>query len=567
MFAISVDLLAGRYSATAYNDRNLTEWPPHPARLFSALIATWAEHEPESPEGAAERAALEWLEQQEPPVILACDHEHAGIRTVVPVFVPVNDASQVSEVDRETLDDAEATLAAATNDKQRTKAEKEVAKLRAKHLADTAKAIAVPAKFSKDTRAGLDVLPEHRGKQPRTFPTASPSPPTFAFVWPDAAPSEEVRRNLERLMSRLIRLGHSSSQVRASLMSEAAVGALAARVTSYRPDEHDGELVIRWVDAGQLGRLSAAFERHRETEPRVLPARFVRYTERASVSRVEMPHSPFGSDCIIFSRVDGPRLPVVSVVGLAKQFRRALMSFADQPIHSILSGHESDGKPATSTHLAVVPLPAVHGPFADGALLGLALALPRDADAEARRAVMRAVGHFESHHRDDSPEDAPALLLRLGSAGSLRLRRVEWTDGRVTLQASTWTRPSKHWVTATPIALDRNPGDLHASDPGRRAAAFEEATSSVREALTRAGLPSPTNIDVLRSCVLPGTAKPRTYPRFPSESTRTQRVLVHARLVFDRRVGGPLLLGAGRYHGLGLFVPVDGSSDAPARSR
>ena len=59
MFALAVEFLTGRYVATAFNDRERAEWPPHPARVFSALVATHFE-EPEPPA----RAALEWLEQQ-----------------------------------------------------------------------------------------------------------------------------------------------------------------------------------------------------------------------------------------------------------------------------------------------------------------------------------------------------------------------------------------------------------------------------------------------------------------------------------------------------------------------
>ena len=39
MLAIEFELLTGRYAATAHNDRSRAEWPPHPARIFSALVA------------------------------------------------------------------------------------------------------------------------------------------------------------------------------------------------------------------------------------------------------------------------------------------------------------------------------------------------------------------------------------------------------------------------------------------------------------------------------------------------------------------------------------------------
>jgi CRISPR-associated protein Csb2 len=481
----------------------------------------------------------------------------------------VNDASQVTEPDREKLDAAEAALLTAQDAKQSAKAARDVEKLRAKHRTDTAKAIAVPAKFPTNPRAGLDVLPDHRGKQPRTFPSAAPSRRAFAFVWPNAEPDEDLREHVAHLASRLVRLGHSSSQVCARVVVDgSAIEALARSVATYRPDERDGDLILRWVAPGQLARLRAAFGQHRETEPRVLPARFVRYTSTPETTVRAIPRPHLSDDFVVFARSGGARLPITAVAGVARQLRRALMSVADQPVHPILSGHLPDGSPAVEDHLAIAPLPVVLGPVPDGSVLGIALSLPRRADAEARRAVMRAIGALEERHRSTATDETPELILHLGAAGDLRLRRIAWDDdGRVTLTPATWTRPSRTWATATPIALDRNPGNLHDEDASRRRTAFDEASTTVRDAVVRTGLPAPAAIDVVRSCVLPGTAKPRAYPRFPRETNRTQRVLVHARLVFEAPVAGPMLLGAGRYHGLGLCLPVDGITHSAARSR
>jgi CRISPR-associated protein Csb2 len=233
------------------------------------------------------------------------------------------------------------------------------------------------------------------------------------------------------------------------------------------------------------------------------------------------------------------------------------MAYAEEPIHTMLSGHRPDGSSSEDTHAAVVPLPSVFGPYPEGALIGIALVLPRDCEEEARRAVLRAIGKYEQAYRDDVTEDTPSIKLALGDAGDLWLRRVAWSDERLTLNPRTWTRASCRWATATPIALDRNPGDLHDQDPARRRAAYEAACATVIDATVRIGLPPPIEVDVLRSCVLPGTAKPRLYPRYPSHRDRTQRVLVHARLGFRETVRGPILIGAGRYHGLGLCLPVD----------
>lgn len=560
MLALTIELLSGRYVATAYNDRTRVEWPPEPARLFSALLATWGEGEPQNPDGEAELAALEWLEQQPAPEILASPIEHACAREVAPVFVPVNDVGVVSAPDRDKLVAAETAVAAAAAPADRSKAEKERQKLERKWTADMAKALAAPAKFGQnDGAAAAKVLPDRRTRQPRTFPCATPAHPVFGFVWPELEVPLAIHSALDRLMARLVRVGHSSSQVRGAIASAAEVTELTTHVSRYQPDNVAGNLVIRWVSAGQTQRLCRAFAQHRETAPRVMPARFVRYRGGQEISvRDEPARSVFGGDLIVLVRTDGPRLPPTSVAGLSRQVRRVLMSFSDEPIHETLSGHREDGTATESPHLAIVPLPVVTGPHADGAVIGIALVLPRNLDERARTAVMRALALFERSHRTTDADDTPELPIHLGQAGTLVLRRDVWgEENRTTLRAKTWVGPSRHWASATPLALDRNPGDLHDLDLERRRIAFDEATAGVIQAVQRIGLPAPIEVDVLRSCVLPGTVKPLHYPRFPIDRKRPQRVLVHARLVFEEPVVGPVLLGAGRYQGLGLFLPVD----------
>ena len=96
MLIIEVELLSGRYAATAYNDRSRAEWPPHPARFFSALAAALHDHDPVD---AIERDALLWLERQPPPSLdVDLDAtEGVGRRRVLDVFVPVNDISLVGD--------------------------------------------------------------------------------------------------------------------------------------------------------------------------------------------------------------------------------------------------------------------------------------------------------------------------------------------------------------------------------------------------------------------------------------------------------------------------------------
>lgn len=81
MLAIEVTFLTGEYSA--WTPGMGSEWPPHPARLIYALAASWFDG------GCADRElrALEWLEGQPPPSIVA--HRSAPQETY-DAWVPMN---------------------------------------------------------------------------------------------------------------------------------------------------------------------------------------------------------------------------------------------------------------------------------------------------------------------------------------------------------------------------------------------------------------------------------------------------------------------------------------------
>lgn len=558
MLAIGIELLGGRYVATAYNDRDRAEWPPHPARLFSALVATWAETVPRDQAGAD---ALAWLAEQSPPRILASASEDVSFRTVVTVFVPVNDVSVVSSPDRGKLDEALHRGVLARGDDARARAAKEVRKLEAKLLEATAKAIARPTKFNKgDAKAGTAILPESRTRQPRTFPGATPRHARLGFVWPNAQPSRETTAALQTLLARLVRLGHSSSFVAARILGEDDVTAMEAELTIFHEEPEAGEHVVRWVGPHQLQVLEDAFEIHQEAVPRVLPAVFVIYGEGERGDGSEPPKSIFDPQFVVLACVGGPRLPITAVAGVSHRLRRALVSAIGSETSEVVSGYGADGAPGRKPHLAIVPLPVVGGPHADGVVLGVALVLPRETAPAERKTLFAALAAL---NRQGDRGETLTIHLPLGAAGNLELQLSEWgEDSRATLRASRWTKASRSWATATPIALDRNPGNLHAVSQAERSAAFAEAEASVATAVERIGLPKPRTIEVLRSSVLSGSAKPRAHGRFPADPEKPQRVLVHARIEFECRVRGPLLVGAGRYQGMGLCLPVDDGEEA-----
>ncbi len=542
MLAIEVELLTGRYAATRYNDRSRPEWPPHPARLFSALVAT---HCAGAERRTAERQALLWLERQGPPLLRASPPEQVAEREAYTAFVPVNDPDVVGTFDAEREEIERVLAEARADDKAATRS-----KALEKRLGEKIARAIAPGKLSAEGgKTARSILPETRMRQPRTFPSVAPADPCVYFIWPDANVDGGVRRALDGVLAGLVRLGHSSSLVRARVVD-------SPPEANWRPDEN-GEHRLRVVGEGQLAALDDAFEQHRETQPRLLPALFERYTTRDRPLRPEAPGTVFGTDWLVLRRSGGPHLPSTSAVGVARSVRAALMKFAAQPPPEILTGHAEDGGPAQRAHLAVVPLPFVGHAQADGSILGVALVFPRATTAEERRALFRAVAAWEAEHRKEG-EESPAIPVYLGGAGELHLTRLDEPAEQRTLRPSTWCGPALRWVSATPVGLDRHPGDLRDRNPARAEKAAQEAEETLRAAVVHLGLPPPSRVTVLPAAPIAGAAKARHFPLFPPDPDRPRRALVHAMIEFEREVEGPVLLGAGRYVGLGLFRPVQG---------
>ena len=170
MFALGLRYLNGWSMAAADGaKKQRAEWPPHPDRVFMALAAAWFETggmstESMDDEYRREGEALRWLETLPPPAIAASD---ATMRTTVVSFVPVNDAQIGSKLPTDGgLDRLKGT--------------------------------------------GLTVLPEHRSRQPRSFPVAIPHESAVHLIWREADLGG-YRCGLERLAAKVTHVGHSAS--------------------------------------------------------------------------------------------------------------------------------------------------------------------------------------------------------------------------------------------------------------------------------------------------------------------------------------------------------------------
>ena len=175
MLAIEIELLTGRYAATAHNDRRRAEWPPHPARFFSALVAALHDREPVD---LGEREALLWLEQQGAPSLRVDSGSKVGRRQVHDIYVPINDVTLVGDPEKH-LREAQSQLAKLSTSSATVKdmkaAEKQVQIEQKKFdevVLDQQIVDSAPSHKSLEIAAAL--MPDSRTRKVRTFPVALP---------------------------------------------------------------------------------------------------------------------------------------------------------------------------------------------------------------------------------------------------------------------------------------------------------------------------------------------------------------------------------------------------------
>lgn len=360
-----------------------------------------------------------------------------------------------------------------------------------------------------------DGPPVLRGKQPRYFPAQGPSETTVFFIWPEANPAPEVAEALDRLAGQTAYLGKACS----------VVGMRAADTApepNYAPDAA-GNRVLRVPSRGRLEELAWLYA----ADQRVSPGAQARYR------RMDQPGDeaePVGSEfgqMAVFRKTAGPGLPIEATLTLTEAVRKALMSNAgnEGPIIDLIHGHNGD------THCATAALPFVGREHADGHLMGFAIILPREANITDRRTVLAACAELARRG------------LHIPGVGDWTLDAADETTTNQALRPGTWSRPARLWRTVTPILLDRF--------PKKKGAGVEEILAA---GCRRIGLPEPARVGHGPYSKMEGVPPVPGF-RLQRAGAERPRWGVHATIEFPVRVRGPVLLGAGRYFGLGLMRP------------
>jgi len=359
-----------------------------------------------------------------------------------------------------------------------------------------------------------DGPPAIRGKQPRYFPSQGPSEATVYFIWKNADASVETASALDAVAARTAYLGKACSLTRMRVRE-------TAPEPNYAPDTA-GDCVLRVPNQGRLAELGWLFEAGQQ----VSTGAQQRYRSPEGGGQPDIGASEFGS-MVVFRKSAGPGLPIEGALTLTEAVRRALMSNAGSTgaIAELIHGHNGD------THCAIAALPFVGGEYGDGHLMGFAVVLPRAVSTDDRRSVLAAC------------EPLAENGLHLPGLGRWELEPADGTSPQQTLRPTTWTRSSRLWKTVTPILLDRF--------PKKGGPAVEQILSA---SCLRIGLPDPVGVDHGPYSQLKGVSPVPAFRLRRSNEDRA-RWGVHANIEFLNPVRGPVLLGAGRYFGLGLMRP------------
>jgi CRISPR-associated protein Csb2 len=369
------------------------EYPPSPFRLFQALVAgaymgAYAGDQPEQ-----KRKALEWLEKQEPPIIIAPSH-----RELQPlgIYVPNNDA-----------------------DKYPKRAERLV------------------LKTSKPIWLGENAI--------------------FHYLWPIKETLEEdILQALQREIRRLSVLGRSVDGVvsEARLLTSAELPSLGGHRYDPAPGQ-DGIRRLRVPKEGSLASLFELHQaRLSFIQTREIPDRtnlvFRETVYRADTWNEGGQRRPFAAFALVplqaTARNEKRRtFWHTQTARVAAMARHAALESTQRPKHQFpgdierfVAGHAPQGDEQPLERFSYLPLPSIHHRFADGGIRRLLIVEPVGGDGSHAKWAKRAL--------DGKPLVREQDKLKLAELSS----GLNDADNRL---LSCYVKAAYTWLSVTPVIL------------------------------------------------------------------------------------------------------------------
>jgi CRISPR-associated protein Csb2 len=484
-----------------HDDRyhGMDEWPPSAARLFQALVAGAARGAQLDDDA---RTALEWLESRSPPV-LAVPRSRAGQR--ITVFGPDNDLDGVG------------------NDPAR------VGEIR------SAKIIA-----------------------PRIFDSIHPL--VYAWELGQGEDDEEGAHAICRLANRLYQFGRGVDMAwaRGEIMALAELDERLARHTGpvYRPALGASGRTLRCPQRGSLASLifrhASGRNRFRDGGPNkqlfVQPPkpRFAQVPYESPPVRHAFALRPgVGDGFFAYPHARVTKLLEWLRDEAASRLRRALPERVVD-IERVLIGRKpngTEGGPA-SDRVRIIPLPSVGHEHVDRGIRRVLVEVPSGC-ALPPGDVAWAFSGIE--HMNTTTGEIEIVVTR--SEGDTMVPRYLETQ--------------RIWRSVTPAVLPE-PAKRRRIDPIRRivdAKGGEErleeerrAAGAVVQALRHANVD--TRAETIRVQREPFSARGERVEAFADDTRFSKHRLWHVEIKFERPVRGPLVIGDGRFLGLGVMAPV-----------
>ncbi|MDW8262700.1 MAG: type I-U CRISPR-associated protein Csb2, partial [Phycisphaerales bacterium] len=491
---ISVRLHDGRYHGVG-------DWPPCPARLFQALVAGVGL---QGPLQERHRHALEWLEGLPAPVIAAPRAWQS--RRSFRMYVPNNDSDAIG---------------------------------------------GDPARMSLIRTATKAV-------RPWFFDAAVP----FLYAWQfPRGPEEEHATTICCLAERLYQLGRGWDMAWAwgEVMDEAEMEGLLSRYPGevFRPSEGTSPTVLAAPCAGSLESLERrfhAFHRrfaYRKAEKGIEVT--LRQPPRPRFQPVRYEAPPHRELFELRDAADRNRLcawPLERIATLAVEARdaavrklRDAMSQRKADVDRVLIGRRPDGSNEypPEKRVRILPLPSIGHPHADHEIRRILVETPAGCllAPEDVRWAFSGLSVAE-------PGGAVAILVRSSNDSSLKYFGI---GGK---------QAYRLWRSVTPAALPRaSRGGKTRAEPTTaeaRRERLESLAEAVLHALRHAGHRVP--VEWIRIQREPFASHSRLSSDFAEHSRFHADELWHVEICFREPVQGPIVLGNGRFLGLGLMVPV-----------
>jgi CRISPR-associated protein Csb2 len=518
---IAVHLHADGMGTARYHgmSQGAPEWPPAAARVFQALVAGVARGQT-LPETFV--PALQWLERLPPPLIAAPLRSHGQSLTL---FVPNNDADALADPS-------------------------DVSSIR------TAKQV-----------------------QPSLFDGAQP----LLYVWgiPEGDVPEMPLTNAAHLLYQLGR-GVDMAWADLQVLDNEALQALLMRYRGVIHQPSEGPPSQRMLSCPVPGTLASLVERHGaprlRTEAKGPRARAL-FTNAPKPRFASVSYAP-QRWLTLFELRDGAGArpwpwPQHRAATLVERIRDAAavrlltaVPEATVAIERSLLGRAADGSGAVALtqRVRIVPLPSIGSVHVDQAIRRVLIEVPSGCPV-ARADLDWALSGLQGVE----PET--------GELSAWALTRAEQFD-----MQKHYCQPSRHWLSVTPVVLPQqaagrrtDPGlrqaqagpaiarQTEAKRAGERQAEEGRALAAVHQALRHAGIPGvAVQVRVQREAF---SGRGRRADAFADDTRFAKQRLWHVAVSFDRPVSGPLVIGDGRFVGLGLLAPaapVSGFSSDPA---